>query len=81
MTMMIAQVCDPELGDFVSTLGDAKIYSNHFEQVSTQLERTSGPLPTMKINPAVSDLFTFTFDDFVLEGYEAQASISVPIAV
>lgn len=81
LTMMVAQVCDLEVGDFVHTLGDAHIYSNHFEQVSTQLARTPGPLPTMKINPAVSDLFAFTFDDFLLEGYEAQKSISAPIAV
>ncbi len=79
--MMVAQVCDPEVGDFVHTLGDAHIYNNHFEQVHTQLARTPGLLPIMKINPEVSDLFAFTFDDFVLEGYEAQASISAPIAV
>ena len=76
LTMMVAQVCDLKLGDFVDTLGDAHIYSNHFEQVSTQLARTPGPLPTMKINPEVTDLFTFRFEDFMLQGYEAQPSIA-----
>ncbi len=79
--MMIAQVCDLQVGEFVHTLGDAHIYRNHFEQVSTQLARIPGTLPTMKINAAVQDLFAFTFDDFVLDGYEAQASISALIAV
>ena len=79
--MMVAQVCDLKLGDFVHTLGDAHIYSNHFEQVSTQLTRTPGPLPVMKINQEVRDLFAFTYDDFTLEGYEAMPSIAAPIAV
>jgi len=78
---MIAQVCDLEPGEFVHTLGDAHIYSNHFEQVATQLARTPKALPVMKINPEVKDLFAYTFDDFMLEGYEADASISAPIAV
>ena len=81
LTMMVAQVCDLEVGDFVHTLGDAHIYSNHFDQVSTQLARKPGPLPVMKINPDVRNLFAFTFDDFTLEGYEAQPSIAAPIAV
>ena len=81
LTMMIAQVCDLEPGEFVHTLGDAHIYSNHFEQVATQLARTPKALPVMKINPEVKDLFAFTFDDFMLEGYEADPSISAPIAV
>ena len=72
---------DLKLGGFVHTLGDAHIYSNHFAQVYMQLARTPGTLPSMKLNPAVSDLFAFKFDDFVLVGYEAQASISAPIAV
>ncbi len=79
--MMVAQVCDLKLGDFVHTLGDAHIYNNHFEQVHTPLARTPGPLPTMRINPEVHDLFAFTFDDFTLEGYDAQPSIAAPIAV
>ena len=81
LTMMVAQVCNLEPGEFVHTLGDAHVYSNHFEQVETQLSRTPGKLPVMKINPDVSDLFAFTFDDFTLEGYEADPSISAPIAV
>ena len=71
LTMMIAQVCDLELGEFVHTLGDAHIYSNHYEQVREQLSRTPRALPVMKINPDVRDLFAFGFDDFSLEGYEA----------
>lgn len=81
LTMMVAQVCDLEVGDFVHTLGDAHLYSNHFDQVATQLSRTPKALPEMKINPSVTDLFAFTFDDFTLEGYEADASIAAPIAV
>lgn len=81
LTMMVAQVCDLEVGDFVHTLGDAHLYSNHFDQVQTQLARSPKALPVMKINPSVTDLFAFTFDDFTLEGYEADPSISAPIAV
>ena len=81
LTTMIAQVCDLERGEFVHMLGDAHIYSNHFDQVQIQLARTPRASSTMKINPAVSDLFEFTFDDFTLEGYEADPSISAPIAV
>lgn len=81
LTMMVAQVCDLEVGDFVHTLGDAHIYSNHFDQVHTQLARAPGTLPNMRLNPEVTDLFAFTFEDFVLEGYEAQPSIAAPIAV
>ena len=79
--MMVAQVCGLQPGEFVHTLGDAHIYSNHFEQVQMQLARTPRELPVMKISPDVSDLFAFTFDDFSLVGYEADASISAPIAV
>ena len=81
LTMMIAQVCNLEPGEFVHTLGDAHIYSNHFEQVREQLSRTPRALPVMKINPEVRDLFAFGFEDFSLVGYEADASISAPIAV
>ncbi|MFK8078707.1 MAG: thymidylate synthase [Granulosicoccus sp.] len=81
LTMMIAQVCDLESGEFVHTSGDAHLYSNHFDQVGLQLSRTPKGLPVMKINPSVKDLFAFTFNDFTLEGYEADASISSPIAV
>ncbi|MFK8083700.1 MAG: thymidylate synthase [Granulosicoccus sp.] len=81
LTMMVAQVCDLEAGEFVHTLGDAHLYSNHFEQVHTQLTRTPKTLPVMKINPTVKSIFSFTYEDFTLEGYEADASIAAPIAV
>ena len=81
LTMMVAQVCDLEVGDFVWTGGDCHLYSNHVEQADTQLARTTGPLPTMRINPDVTDLFAFRFDDFTLEGYEAQAHIAAKVAV
>ena len=74
-TMMLAQVCDLELGDFVHTLGDAHIYSNHLDQVNLQLTRDPFPLPKMKINPEVKDIFNFKFDDFELAGYEAHPHI------
>ena len=80
-TMMIAQVCDLELGDFVHTFGDAHLYSNHMEQVQEQLSRKPLPLPTMKINPNVTSIFDFTFDDFELVGYEAHPHIKAPISV
>lgn len=81
LTMMVAQVCDLEVGDFVWTGGDCHLYSNHVEQADTQLARTTGPLPTMRINPDVTDLFAFRFEDFTLEGYEAQAHIAAKVAV
>jgi len=81
LTIMMAQVCDLEVGEFVHTLGDAHLYSNHLEQADKQLARTPGTLPTMKINPDVKDLFTFTFDDFELMGYEPQSHIAAPVAV
>ncbi|TPW33171.1 thymidylate synthase [Martelella alba] len=81
LTMMIAQVCGLKPGDFVHTLGDAHLYSNHFEQAKLQLTRKPGALPTMRINPDVDDLFAFTFDDFMLENYVAAPSIKAPIAV
>lgn len=80
-TMMLAQVCDLELGDFVHTLGDAHIYSNHSEQAELQLSRTPTALPTMKINADVKSIFDFKFEDFDLVGYAAQPSIKAPIAV
>jgi thymidylate synthase len=79
--MMVAQVTDLLPGDFVHTLGDAHIYSNHYEQAERQLGRTPKPLPFMKLNPAVKDLFSFKYEDFELVGYEADASIKAPIAV
>ncbi|QWK76852.1 thymidylate synthase [Ochrobactrum sp. BTU1] len=81
LTMMIAQVAGLEPGDFVHTLGDAHIYSNHFEQARLQLTRTPKALPTMRINPDVNDLFAFQFEDFELVGYEADPTIKAPIAV
>ena len=81
LTMMLAQVCDLELGDFVHTFGDAHLYHNHFEQAKEQLSRTPLELPIMKINPDVKDLFAFKFEDFTLEGYEAHPNIKAPIAV
>ncbi len=81
LTMMMAQVCGLEAGEFVHTFGDAHLYSNHFEQAELQLSRTPGPLPTMHLNPAIDDIFGFSFDDFTLQGYEAQPHIPAPVAV
>ena len=81
LAMMVAQVCDLEPGDFVHTLGDAHIYSNHFEQVEEQLQRQAGTLPTMKINPEVKDIFAFQFEDFELQDYSPLPHISAPVAV
>ena len=81
LTMMLAQVCELEAGDFVHTLGDAHIYSNHLEQADRQLQRDPLPLPTMNINPGVKDIFSFQYDDFSLEGYSAHPGIKAPIAV
>ncbi|MBV1886708.1 MAG: thymidylate synthase [Parvibaculaceae bacterium] len=81
LTMMMAQVCGLEAGDFVHTLGDAHLYSNHMEQTDLQLSRDAKALPTMKINPEVKDLFAFTYDDFKLVDYAPHAHISAPVAV
>ena len=81
LTMMIAQVCDLEAGDFIHTLGDAHIYTNHMAQVDKQLARQPGPLPQMWINPDVRDIFAFTYDDFALRDYHAQPHIPAPVAV
>lgn len=81
LTLMIAQVTDLAPGEFVHTLGDAHLYSNHFEQARTQLERTPRTLPTMAINPEVNDLFAFTFEDFTLQDYDPYPTIKAPIAV
>ncbi|MCB1385082.1 MAG: thymidylate synthase [Nitratireductor sp.] len=81
LTMMVAQVCGLEPGDFVHTLGDAHLYSNHFEQAELQLMRQPKELPRMRINPQVRDLFAFSFEDFELIGYEAEAHIRAPVAV
>lgn len=81
LTMMIAQVAGLKPGEFIHTLGDAHIYANHFDQARLQLTRTPKKLPTMWINPDVKDLFAFRFEDFQLEGYEADPTIKAPIAV
>jgi thymidylate synthase len=81
LTLMVAQVTGLKPGDFVHTLGDTHIYSDHFEQVRLQLTRTPKKLPTMRLNPAVKNIFDFKFEDFSLEGYEADAHIKAPIAV
>ncbi|SJN30627.1 Thymidylate synthase [Sphingobacterium sp. JB170] len=81
LTMMIAQVCDMEAGDFVHTLGDAHIYSNHFEQTELQLSRAPKALPTLKINPAINNIFAFEFEDFELQNYEPHPHIKAPVAV
>lgn len=81
LTMMIAQVCDLEVGDFIHTFGDAHIYNNHFEQVELQLSREPYPLPKMKLNPDIKNIFDFTFEDFTLEGYESHPHIKGIVAV
>ncbi len=81
LTMMIAQVCDLEVGDFVHTFGDVHLYNNHLEQAKLQLSRECFPLPTMKINPEVKDIFDFTFEDFTLENYQHHPPIKAPVAV
>ena len=81
LTMMLAQVVGLAPGDFVHTLGDAHLYSNHIDQAQLQLGREPRPLPVMHINPRVADLFAFRFEDFTLEGYDPQPHIAAPIAV
>ncbi len=81
LTMMLAQVCDLELGDFVHTFGDAHIYSNHLEQVELQLSREPRSLPTMKINPEVKDIFAFKYEDFELINYDPHPHIKGVVAV
>jgi thymidylate synthase len=81
LTMMIAQVCDMELGDFVHSFGDVHLYNNHFEQAHLQLSREPFSLPQLKINPAVKDIFAFTFADFELVNYQCHPAIKAPVAV
>lgn len=81
LTMMIAQVCGLKPGEFVHTFGDVHIYNNHLEQVKLQLSRKPYPLPTMKINPSVKDIFEFRFEDFTLENYQSHPAIKAPVAV
>jgi thymidylate synthase len=81
LTMMIAQVCGLQYGDFVHSFGDVHLYNNHFEQAQLQLSRTPFHLPTMKINPEVKDIFSFKFEDFTLENYECHPGIKAPVAI
>jgi thymidylate synthase len=81
LTMMVAQATDLQPGDFVHTLGDAHLYDNHLEQARLQLSREPRPLPTMRLNPAVKDLFAFKFDDFELLAYDPHPHIKAPVAV
>ena len=81
LTMMVAQVCGLQYGDFVHSFGDVHLYNNHFEQAKLQLSRTPFALPTMKINPEVKDIFSFQFSDFILENYESHPGIKAPVAV
>ncbi len=81
LTLMLAQVAGLKPGDFVHTLGDAHLYTNHIEQAELQLTRPLRPLPTMTLNPDVTDLFAFTYDDFTLTGYEPHPAIKAPVAV
>ena len=81
LTMMVAQVCGLKAGEFIHTFGDAHLYSNHAEQIETQLAREPFPLPTMKINPAINNIFDFTFEDFELLDYQCHPGIRAPIAI
>ncbi len=81
LTHMLAQVCGLGVGDFVHTLGDAHLYSNHFEQAREQLSRTPGALPKLVLNPAIEDIFDFGFDDIEIRDYKPQAAIKAPVAV
>ena len=81
LTMMIAQVCDLEPGDFVHTFGDAHLYNDHFDQARLQLGRKPGKLPTMRMNREIGDLFEFSYDDFELEGYDPQPAIRAQVSV
>ena len=81
LTMMIASICELEYGDFVHSFGDVHLYNNHIEQAKLQLSRKPFPIPTMKINKEVKDIFSFQFSDFTLENYESHPSIKAPVAV
>jgi thymidylate synthase len=80
-TMMVAQVCDLQPGEFIHTFGDVHIYSNHMEQVKLQLSRSPYPLPTLQLNPSIRNIFDFSFEDFKLENYESHSAIKAPVAI
>jgi thymidylate synthase len=81
LTLMVAQVCDLEPGEFIHTFGDVHLYNNHLEQAKLQLSRKPYPMPVMKLNPAVKDIFGFRFEDFTLENYQSHPAIKAPVAV
>ncbi|MEY4064528.1 MAG: Thymidylate synthase [Pseudomonadota bacterium] len=81
LTHMVAQVCNLKVGDFVHTIGDAHLYTNHVEQARLQLSRDVRPLPQLQLNPAVTDLFAFTYEDITLQGYDPHPAIKAPVAV
>lgn len=81
LLQMVAQVCGLEVGDYVHSFGDVHIYNNHFEQVSRQLSREPRPLPAMKLNPEIKDIFDFNFEDFTLENYDPHPGIKAPVAI
>ena len=81
LTLMMAQVCELQAGDFVHTFGDAHLYLNHLEQAKLQLSREPRALPIMRINPAVKNIFDFKFEDFTLEGYDPHPAIKAPVAI
>ena len=81
LTLMVAQVCGLKPGEFVHTLGDAHLYLNHLDQAKEQLQRTARPLPSIRLNPAVTDLYAFRYEDFTLEGYDPWPAIKAPIAI
>lgn len=81
LTMMIAQVCDLQLGEFVHSFGDVHLYNNHIKQATLQLQRTPYTLPTLQLNPSVKNIFDFTFEDFTLENYKCYPHIKAPVAV
>jgi len=80
-TMMVAQVCDLKVGDFVHTFGDVHIYNNHVDQVNEQLSRTPKDLPEMKLNPEIKDIFKFKYEDFELVGYNPDSAIKAPVSI
>jgi thymidylate synthase len=79
--MMVAQVCNLKCGEFIHTFGDVHLYVNHLQQTQIQLSRTHYPLPQMKINPEVKDIFSFTYDDFTIENYQSHPAIKAPVAI